>query len=84
MTTEEAKEFLAWLKVEEGANHFNIWRPSSKPLVITNPEYYDKKREAQIVLGTFQWQRPYEQLVKVHTGLTLERYNGYREKFNLK
>lgn len=83
MTKEEAKEYLYWFEAKLGEHQFNSWRPFSKPLIITNPEYYEKKREAQIVLGIFQWQRPYEQLVKVHTGLTRERYDNYREIFKL-
>jgi len=83
MTKEEATDFLAWLKAKESESHFLARFKTWKPLVVSNPEYYDKKREAQIVLGIFQWQRPYEELAKVHPGLTPFTYQKYREKYNL-
>ena len=83
MTKKEAKEFLIYFEERVSESHFVAHFKSSRPLAVVSPELYDKKREAEIVLGIFQWQRPYEQIKKVFPSISLEKYNQYREKYKL-
>jgi hypothetical protein len=83
MTDKEANDYIKWHGNKVDEYHYLAHFKSSRPLIIENPESYDKLREAKIQLGIFQWQRSYEELKRLHKGLTLEKYNSYREKYNL-
>lgn len=83
MNKREAREYLYWYKSELDTDHYLARFKSHKPLCITNSEYAEKAVQAKIVLGVFQWQKPFELLVERYPNLTKEKYEQYRKKYGL-
>ena len=83
MTKQEARDYIYWYRNKVDEYHYTASFTSSRPFIVDYPNEGDKLREAKIVLGTYQWQRPYEQLKEHYPTLTKEKYNEYREKYNL-
>jgi len=83
MTKDQATIFLADFEAKKAEANYLAHFKTSVPLPVSNPELFDKAIEAKIALGTFKWQRPYAQIIKIDPSISLERYQGYRKKYKL-
>lgn len=84
MSKEQAKKLLKEFNDLQVRNEWEARNANWKPLSDQNPDIYEKVKEAKRVLGLFFWQKPYSEAKKVHKGLSLKKYNYYREKNGLK
>lgn len=80
MTPIEAKEFLIYFKARVTESNSTAYFKSSRPLAVSDPDLFDKKIEAEIVLGVYIWQKSFEDIKKIHPSITIDIYNKYRDK----
>ena len=80
MTTQEAEEYLKWYADKAAEYHYLARFSTTNPFPVDYPDAGKKKIQALIVLGKWEYLRPYEQVARVKRGLTLKKYNQIREK----
>lgn len=79
----EAKAFLDYFQNEYSKSNFISSKSKNwKPMAMSQPHIFDLKNKAEIFLGIFMWQRPYEDIKKVH-GISHKKYLQYRKKYGL-
>jgi hypothetical protein len=83
MTTDEARQFLTDFNNTLSESNYLARYSTSKPLAVTNPDLFDKKIEAEAVLGILKWQKSYEDVKRIHPLISIEKYNKYRVKHGL-
>jgi hypothetical protein len=83
MTKEEAKEYLKWHREKVSEYNYLARFKSVAPFHVAFPKAGETKRRAKIILGTHDFQRPFEELKKFFPYLTKERYLQQRFKLGI-